>query len=113
MADAGVDAADMLVIRGVNLFPTAVEEVVRTFNGTTGEYRIVLDNEVRNPSTGYLEAIKVQVELVDGGGEGIGPRIEERLRAELKVRAVVEAVPFGDLPRTTHKAKRVIDERSK
>jgi phenylacetate-CoA ligase len=101
-------ADDMLVIRGVNLFPSAVEEVVRGFPGTTGEYRIVLDDELRSPTTGYLEAIKVQVEQVEGGGEGIGARLEERLRGDLKVRAIVQVVPFGGLPRTTHKANRVV-----
>lgn len=100
-------ADDMLVIRGVNLFPSAVEHVVRSFAGVTGEYRILLDDALRHPTTGYLEAIKVQVESTDGESASLAERLADEIRGQLKVRAYVEVVPRGELPRSTHKANRV------
>lgn len=101
-------ADDMLVIRGVNLFPSAVENIVRRTPGATGEYLIVLDSEVKDPATDYLTGIKLQVEVEAGDAEDIGPRLAATLRAELTVRAVVNLVPEGSLPRSTHKSKRVV-----
>lgn len=102
-------ADDMLVVRGVNLFPSAVEDVVRSFPGATGEYRIVLDDDVRDADTGYLNAIKVQAEVAADVPKGTAERLADELRSQLKVRAFVETVPEGELPRSTHKAVRVID----
>src|SRR5690606_37161157 len=55
-------ADDMLVIKGVNLFPSAVEDVVRRTEDVVGEYRIVLDDDVTDRTTGALTAIKLRVE---------------------------------------------------
>jgi phenylacetate-CoA ligase len=103
-------ADDMLVIRGVNLFPSAVENIVRRTPGTTGEYLIVLDREVKDPATGYLTGIKVQVEVEGGCSDEVGQQLAGRIRSELTVRAVVSLVPEGSLPRSTHKSKRVVHQ---
>ncbi|QRP43138.1 phenylacetate--CoA ligase family protein [Amycolatopsis sp. FDAARGOS 1241] len=101
-------ADDMLVVRGVNLFPSAVEQVVRRTAGTTGEYLIVLDEDVTDPATGYLTGIKLRVEVEQGVAADFGPRLAAAVRAELTVRCVAEPVPEGSLPRSTHKTKRVV-----
>jgi phenylacetate-CoA ligase len=103
-------ADDMLVIKGVNLFPSAVEDVVRRTPGTTGEYLIVLDRDVTDPGTGSLTAIKVRVEAESGQAEDLQHRLAAAIRAELTVRAVVQPVAPGSLERHTHKAKRVVRE---
>jgi phenylacetate-CoA ligase len=103
-------ADDMLVVRGVNLFPSAVEQVVRRAEGTTGEYLIVLDADVTDPVTGYLTGIKLRVEVDHGVPADFGERLAAAVRAELTVRCHVEAVPEGTLPRSTHKTKRVVRE---
>ncbi|MEU8367376.1 phenylacetate--CoA ligase family protein [Micromonospora tulbaghiae] len=100
-------ADDMLVVRGVNLFPSAVEQVVRATPGTCGEYLIVLDEDVTDPATGYLTGIKLRVE-VTGDDQRVARELAHAVRAELTVRAVVETVPEGALPRSTHKSKRVV-----
>ncbi|MEU4595414.1 phenylacetate--CoA ligase family protein, partial [Micromonospora aurantiaca (nom. illeg.)] len=100
-------ADDMLVVRGVNLFPSAVEQVVRATPGTCGEYLIVLDDDVTDPATGYLTGIKLRVEAT-GDGQRVARELAHAVRAELTVRAVVETVPEGTLPRSTHKSKRVV-----
>jgi phenylacetate-CoA ligase len=103
-------ADDMLVIRGVNLFPSAVEDVVRSFEGTTNEYQLVIDDSVKDPNTGFLTGIRLRVEMTAGAPSDFAERLAARLRERLQVRFVVEALPAGTLPRTVHKAKRVVTE---
>jgi phenylacetate-CoA ligase len=103
-------ADDMLIVRGVNLFPSAVEDIVRAFPGTTNEYVLVIDNSVKDPKTGFLTGVKLRVERTDDAPEDLGEKLSYRLRERLQVRFVVEVLPAGSLPRTVHKAKRVIME---
>jgi phenylacetate-CoA ligase len=100
-------ADDMLVIRGVNLFPSAVEDVVRRTAGPGTEFRIVVDDTLKDPATGFLTGFKLEVEA-DAQLPDLCPRLEKQLRQELLVRAIVHEVPAGSLPRFTHKAKRVV-----
>lgn len=102
-------ADDMLIVRGVNVFPSAVEEVVRATPGTTGEYLIVLDKDVSDHA-GFLTGIKLRVERAPDSPSNLTVRLTDALRAALQVRAVVEVVEPGVLPRTTHKAKRILRE---
>ncbi len=103
-------ADDMLIVRGVNLFPRAVEDIVRAFPGTTNEYVLVIDDSVKDPKTGFLTGVKLRVERRDDAPEDLGEKLSYRLRERLQVRFVVEVLPAGSLPRTVHKAKRVITE---
>jgi phenylacetate-CoA ligase len=100
----------MLIIRGVNLFPTAVEDIVRGFPGVTSEYLLVIDASVKDPKTGFLTGVKLRVEPAAGAGPDLAHDLEKRLREKLQVRFQVEVVPAGTLPRTVHKAKRVVHE---
>jgi len=101
---------DMLIIRGVNLFPTAVEDIVHGFPGLTNEYLLVIDASVKDPKTGFLTGVKLRVEPASDAGPDLAGRLEKRLREKLQVRFHVEVVPPGTLPRTVHKAKRVVHE---
>jgi phenylacetate-CoA ligase len=103
-------ADDMLIVRGVNLFPSAVEDIVRACPGTTNEYVLVIDDSVKDPKTGFLTGVKLRVERRDDAPEDLGEKLSYRLRERLQVRFVVEVLPAGSLPRTVHKAKRVITE---
>jgi phenylacetate-CoA ligase len=103
-------ADDMLIIRGVNLFPSAVEDIVRAFPGLTNEYVLVLDESVKDPKTGFLTGVKLRVEREANADADLGERLSQRLREKLQVRFQVEVVDSGTLPRTVHKAKRVIHE---
>lgn len=101
---------DMLVVRGVNFFPSAVESIVRRTPGTTGEHLVVLDRDVKDPNTGYLTGIKLRVEFDGGDAARAADELARAIRAELTVRAIVEPVAPGSLTRSTHKSKRVIHE---
>lgn len=103
-------ADDMLVIRGVNLFPTAIENVVRSFAGTTNEYQLVIDDSVKDPKTGFLTGVKLRVEAAPDAPADLGEGLTARLREKLQVRFKVEVLPAGTLPRTVHKAKRLVTE---
>ncbi|BBK45447.1 CoA ligase [Allostella vacuolata] len=101
-------ADDMIVIRGVNLFPTAVEDVVRAMPGLADEYRIILDETVRDPATGFPTGIRLQVEATGDAPSDVGYRLADAIRTRLLVRAVVEVLPPMTLDRFTHKAKRLV-----
>ena len=108
-------ADDMLVIRGVNLFPSAVEQVVRSFAGVGSEYQIVLDRSVCEPVTNFLTGFRLRVEaqgdMPDAqGAEKLAHDLAQEIRARLQVRAVVDLLPQGTLERSTHKSRRVVRE---
>lgn len=102
-------ADDMLIVRGVNLFPTAVEDVVRSHPQTTNEYVLVIEESHKDPNTGVLRGIKLRVEST-GDKELVAKSLGQLLRDRLNVRFDVEVLDPGSLPRTMHKAKRVITE---
>ncbi len=103
-------ADDMLIVRGVNFFPTAVEDVVRAHPGTTNEYVIVVDEAMRDNTTGFLRGIKLRIERAEGSADDLAESLGARLREKLNVRFDIEVLDPGTLPRTVHKAKRVIKE---
>ncbi|WP_245628950.1 phenylacetate--CoA ligase family protein [Alicyclobacillus shizuokensis] len=91
---------DMVVIRGVNIFPQSIEAIVREFSDVR-EFRIVYYTEEQMPQ------IKVQVEA-DTQTVGI---LGRRLREGIGLRIDVEPVEPGSLPRFEMKARRVLDLR--
>ena len=94
---------DMLVVRGVNLFPSAVREVVSEFAPTvSGHVRI-------NPQAAGVKQeppLPVAVELAQGAtpDAGLADAIRERLRDVLVVQTRVELVPWGSMKRSEYKA---------
>ncbi len=95
---------DMVVVRGLNLFPTMVAAVVGRFAELSGDYRIVLDG---GPPYAFLP---VQVELARGQGaaEGLEARIEEAIKHDLGATAKVVVLPENSFPVTEGKTKRVV-----
>ena len=102
-------ADDMLNIRGVTLFPSSIEDVVRGISVLGPEFAIVLRKE-RD-----LDVLIVQVEALpeistDRYTE-IADEVEREVRSSCELRAVIEVLPQGTLPPTQFKAKRVRDLR--
>lgn len=100
-------ADDMLVIRGVNVFPSSIEEVIRTIPGVGTEYQIILDDSLLD-GAGFLTSIKLRAEVESGDGEALAKVVADTIRQKLTIRAKVELVPKGTLPRAMHKAQRVM-----
>lgn len=98
---------DMLIIRGVNLFPTQVEELVLQEPGLGGQYQLVVTRD------GHLDELLIRCELALGAtDDGIGRRMAERIKNLIGVTARIQVEPPESIERTlVGKARRVIDQR--
>lgn len=101
---------DMLILRGVNVFPTQIEEVLLARPWCSGHFQIVLTRE------GRMDAMLVRAEARPDDWDGAGMQDEAKLVVEVikntigvTTRVVVE--PPGTLERSVGKVKRVIDDR--
>jgi len=94
-------ADDMLVVRGVNIFPGAIDDIVRSFPEVV-EYRLTASTRES------LDVLHLEIEdrLSDPG------RIAREMQLRLGLRVEVTAVPSGSLPRFEGKARRIVDRRS-
>ena len=96
---------DALLIRGTNVYPSAIENVVRRFPQVT-EFAV----DVRR--RGALDELEVRVELEAADPAGLESELAQALHSGLGLRAAVAAVPAGTLPRFELKARRVTDHRA-
>ena len=103
-------ADDMLIVRGVNLFPSAIESVLRGIPGLGNEFQIIIDDEVYDPATRGLRSLKLIAEYTSEVADLdlMRARIAREIRDRLVVSAQAEVVPVGTLPRTMAKAARVV-----
>jgi len=99
----------MLNIRGISLFPSAIEDAVRRVGELAEEFEIVVSRERE------LDVLTVKVgarPAVSGGRHpALGKLVETEIVSRCEVRPKVEVVPPGTLPRTEFKAQRVRDLR--
>lgn len=104
---------DMIVYHGVNVFPQAIENVVREFPDLGAEYRVVVTDE-----PGGLPKLRVEVEALatprGGAARDLQERVETELHERLRVRAAVELLAPGALEaaQAGRKARRVVDLRT-
>jgi len=104
---------DMLIIRGVNVFPTQIEEQILRDTRLGGTYQIVLTRE------GPLDNLEVRCELQRHAGvlnaserDAVGQSLAQRIKTNVGISAAVTLLDVDTIPRTLiGKAKRVIDER--
>ncbi|MBS0580425.1 MAG: phenylacetate--CoA ligase [Proteobacteria bacterium] len=102
---------DMLIIRGVNVFPTQIEAVLLEIAGLSPHYQLEVSRE------GHLDELAVHVECVPGTDPGTPPREQLRRTLELSIKerigvsARVSVREPGALERSAGKAQRVIDHR--
>lgn len=97
---------DMVIVRGVNVFPSEVERVLLSFAELTPEWRLIL----RRGGDGMDQAV-VEVEGMPGSNPSAAGRVADRLREELGLTLAVTIQAPGTLPRPEGKAMRVVDER--
>jgi phenylacetate-CoA ligase len=104
-------ADDMLVIRGVNVFPSAVEELVRKNPGLGDEYQLVINPAVHD-AAGFMKSLHLRVEQRNPNDDStaLAQQLSQSIKQHLLVAAHVEVLPLGTLARSTHKAKRVVHE---
>jgi len=105
---------DMLIVRGVNLFPSQVEAALLAVEGTAPHYQLVVDR------VGVLDDLEVRVEVTPEvfsdevrRMEAFQRTVQERLESALGLRVKVTLVEPKGIERSLGKAKRVIDRRAK
>ena len=92
---------DMVVVRGTNLYPSAVEEVLRT-DGGVGEFRVEIKSE-----RGMAEvSLSIEPAAAEDDLDGLAKRVADALYKAFGLRFSVSCVPRGELPRFEAKAKR-------
>ncbi len=105
---------DMLIVRGVNLFPTQIEEQILRDKRLSGNYQVLLSR------TGHLDDVEVRCEvqrdlsgkLTRSEMDAIAKELQHHIKTNVGVSTHVNVMAFDSIPRTlTGKAKRVIDER--
>ena len=103
---------DMLIIRGVNMFPTQIEEIVLQHHSLSGQYQIHVTRE------GTLDKVAVRCELHPGIPSGteevrkIGQWLQHRIKTLVGITTQVDVLDYGAIERTlVGKARRVIDQR--
>ncbi len=100
----------MFIVRGENIYPSAIEDTLRAIEGFGGEFRVIVSRREA------MDELLIRAEHAASHEdpprrEALAATMRERLRARLGVRPVVELVPEGTIPRTEFKARRVIDDR--
>ena len=104
---------DMIIIRGVNVFPSQIESLLMEVEGIEPHYQIILDRK------GALDDIEIMVEVNESIFsdelkvlEGLSNRIQQRLRSVLGIGARIKLVEPMTIERSMGKAVRVVDKRN-
>lgn len=107
---------DMIIVRGQNIFPSRIEDILRAMKEFGGEFRLVLE---RDP--GQMDRLTVQTEINErsyalrehdaGALEPLREKIAGEIRRAIGVGVAVELKPPGEFERTQFKARRIIDLR--
>ena len=105
---------DLMIIRGVNIFPSQIENVLMRIEGTQPHYLIVIDRGAT-----HLDEIEIRVEVeeaifsdVTRAMEQLRKRIHDELKSELGISAQIKLVEPRSIQRSEGKAQRIIDKRS-
>jgi phenylacetate-CoA ligase len=99
---------DMLIIRGVNVFPSQVEEQLLAIEALAPHYFIEVGKE------GHLDVIEINVELNPEGGqdaETAAGHLKQRIKSYIGISASIRVHEPGGIPRSEGKARRVVDKR--
>lgn len=101
---------DMLIVRGVNLFPSQIEEIILAIPGLTAQYQLI------RTRSGRMEGLDVVVEAREVASSEehrntLAKQVKGRIKDVIGVSTNVSVVPPKTIPRSEGKAKRIIDKR--
>ena len=94
----------MMIVRGINVFPTSVEAIVRQFDAVDEFFVEVFRRR-------EMDEMEVKIEVSSGDPETVGSALTAELQKRLAFRPIVTVVPRNTLPRFDLKAKRFVDRR--
>jgi len=101
---------DMMIIRGVNVFPTQIEEMLLGLEALSAHYQIVLTRE------GRMDEMEIKVESRPGAGEAANAAakmLAKSIKDRIGITAWVNVLPPEAIERSQGKAKRIVDQRPK
>ena len=108
---------DMIIVRGQNIFPSRIEDILRSMKEFGGEFRLVLERD-----SGQMDRLTIQTEVEassyasrEHGPAALEPLREQiagEIRRAIGVGVAVELKPPGEFERTQFKARRIIDLRT-
>jgi phenylacetate-CoA ligase len=97
---------DMLIVRGVNVFPSQIEELILRDPSLAPHYKIVVER------AGNLDEVTVSVEPADvAANETASARLRERIKTFVGISVTIEMLPRGSIEPSAGKARRVFDRR--
>lgn len=97
---------EMIIVRGINVFPNVLKNIVESYISTGDEYQIEAFKQ------GGIDEIAIKVEIKDEENkEAIERAVEDEIKSKLNLRVGVKVVPKGTLPKSDYKAKRFVDRR--
>jgi phenylacetate-CoA ligase len=106
-------ADDMLVVRGINVFPSQIEDVLVSIPEIGNYFQVIVDR----PKHG-LDELTIKAELGDEAFTGeledlakLQKKVEKQLKSVLNLRSCIELVEKGSIPRTAGKAQKIVDLR--
>ena len=97
---------DMLIVRGVNVFPSQVEHVLLSVDGVAPHYRLIVER------TGAMDELTLECEPAPGAeADDLAARVGNQLREHMGIRFEIVVCEPGTIPRSEGKAVRVVDRR--
>jgi len=110
--NSGIIADDIIIVRGINVFPSQVDSVLMRIPDIGEQYQIVVDRK------GPMDVMTVRVEVTESAFSdkiadpmSLSKKVSKELQCVQNLTAEVELVEPGTIPRSEGKAKRVIDKR--
>ncbi|MBT8762942.1 phenylacetate--CoA ligase [Desulfohalobiaceae bacterium Ax17] len=101
---------DMIIFRGVNIYPAQIDHILSEIKGLGSEYQIILER--KNDGRDYM---MIKVERAEGIDSSLDVKlvkdVQQRIKGQLMVSVGVELLPYKSLPRSERKTKRVFDKR--
>lgn len=102
---------DMIKVRGVNIFSSAIEDLIRLVPGLSDDFMLVIEH-INNTDVVTIE-VEPRDDLVDHAAAALGARLEEQVRRVMNIRLPVRLAKRNSLPRFELKANRWQDRRPK
>jgi phenylacetate-CoA ligase len=98
---------DMLIVRGVNLYPSQVEHVLLSVGAVAPHYRLIVER------IGPMDELMIECEpaVADVDADALGSQLQRLLREHTGIRIAVAVVEPGSIPRSEGKASRIVDRR--
>lgn len=101
---------DMIIFRGVNIYPGQFDQFLARIPGVSCEYQVLLKREDNGKDYMALR-VECEAEVSEALKAGLSKRIAEEVKNQLMISCRVDVVDCGCLPRSERKSKRVFDER--